>query len=48
MRLFIASIIALIISGCAVGGGFTDTATLEKGPFGKTWTQEAFESKGSE
>jgi hypothetical protein len=47
MRVFIAAIVAIIISGCA-GGGFTDTATLEKGPFGKTWTQEAFESKGSE
>ncbi len=48
MRLFIATIVAVIISGCAGGGGFTDIATLEKGPTGKTWTQEAFESKGSE
>ena len=47
MRLFIAAIVAVIISGCA-GGGFTDIATLEKGPTGKTWTQEAFESKGSD
>jgi hypothetical protein len=48
MRLFIAAIVAVIISGCAGAGGFTQTATLEKGPSGKTWTQEAFESRGSE
>jgi hypothetical protein len=46
MRLFIATIVALIISGCAGAAGFTDISTLQKGPAGKTWTQEAFESKG--
>ena len=47
MRLFIAAVIAVIISGCA-GTGFTDLSTLQKGPNGKTWTQDTFESKGSE
>ena len=47
MRLFITAVVAVIISGCA-GTGFTDLSTLQKGPNGKTWTQETFESKGSE
>lgn len=47
MRLFLAAVIAAIVSGCA-GTGFTDLSTLQKGPNGKTWTQDAFESKGSE
>lgn len=47
MRLLIASIIALIISGCAGGLSFTEPSTLV-GPTGKTWPQEAFESKGSD
>ena len=48
MRLFIAAIVAVIISGCAGGGALTQTATLEKGPFGKTWTQDAFEPRSGE
>lgn len=47
MRLFIATVVAIIISGCA-NTGFTDLSKLQKGPNGKTWTQETFESKGSE
>lgn len=47
MRLFITAVIAAIIGGCA-GTGFTDLSTLQKGPNGKTWTQDTFESKGSE
>ena len=47
MRLFITAVMAVIISGCA-GTGFTDLSTLQKGPNGKTWTQDTFESKGSE
>jgi hypothetical protein len=47
MRLLIAAIVAVIISGCA-GGGFTDITTLEKGPLGRTWTQEAFEPRSGE
>ena len=47
MRLFITAVIAAIVGGCA-GTGFTDLSTLQKGPNGKTWTQETFESKGSE
>ena len=35
MRLFIAAIVAVIISGCATGGA-TD----------KTWSQDTFELKG--
>jgi hypothetical protein len=46
MRLLIAAIVAVTISGCAAG--FTDMATLQKGPNGKTWVQETFESKGSD
>ena len=46
MRLFIAAIVAVLVSGCAGGGGLTETATLEKGPSGKAWSQDAFESKG--
>jgi hypothetical protein len=48
MRLFITVVVAVIISGCANTAGFTDLSTLQKGPTGKTWTQETFESKGSE
>jgi hypothetical protein len=44
MRLFIAAIVA-VLSGCA-GGGVTETATLGKASSDKTWTQDAFESKG--
>ena len=47
MRLFIAAVVVVFVSGCA-GTGFTDLSTLQKGPNGKTWTQETFESKGSE
>jgi hypothetical protein len=48
MRLFIAAIVAVIISGCAGAGSFTDIATLEKGPIGRTWAQEALEPRGGE
>lgn len=47
MRFFISAVVAVIISGCS-NTGFTDLSTLQKGPNGKTWTQETFESKGSE
>ena len=47
MRLFVAAIVAVIISGCA-GSGFTDIATLQKGPYGKTWAQDALEPRGGE
>jgi hypothetical protein len=48
MRLLIAAIIAVVISGCA-GGGLTGTQTASVGgPSGKSWTSDAFDSKGSE
>jgi hypothetical protein len=48
MRLFIAAIIAVVITGCA-GGGLTGMQTASVGgPSGKTWTSDAFDSKGSE
>ena len=46
MRLFIAAVIAVIISGCAGGG--PNTSVLETGSIGKNWTKDAFNSKGSE
>ena len=48
MRLLISAVVAVIISGCAGAGGFTDIATLEKGPTGRTWAQEALEPRGGE
>ena len=48
MRLFIVAVVAVIISGCAGAGSFTDIATLEKGPIGRTWAQEALEPRGGE
>jgi hypothetical protein len=48
MRLLIAAIVAVIISGCA-GGGLTGMQTASVGnPSGKSWTSDAFDSKGSE
>ena len=48
MRLFIAAIVAVIISGCA-GGGLTGMQTASVGgPSGKSWTSDAFESKNGE
>jgi hypothetical protein len=45
MRLFIAAIVAIIVSGCAGGAGI-ETSTLGKGSSDKTWTRDTFESKG--
>jgi len=46
MRLLVAAIVAVIISGCA--GGLNGPQTASIGSSGKTWTSDAFESKGGE
>jgi hypothetical protein len=46
MKILIAAIVAVIISGCA--GGLTGPQTASIGSSGKGWASDALEPKGGE